>query len=360
MKRRVIAVTGGGTGGHVYPGIAVIEELKDKSGGTDVVWIGSRNGIEKEIVKGFNIPYYSIPSGKLRRYFSLNNFFDLFRIAAGFFYSLYLLKRLKVDVLFSKGGFVSVPPVIAAYFLLIPSVTHDSDLDPGLATRINSRFVKKILVPYDESAESTGYTEKVLVTGNPVRREIFTGNADEGKKLFEIPRDKKVILVLGGSLGALQINNLVYSIAGRLVSSYCIVHQMGALTFRESGIEGYVTVPFLKKELPHILAAADLVVSRAGAGTLWENGAAEKASILIPLGTGSSRGDQIRNAEYFASRGAAEVLTGEVTPEMLYEKIEILMKDDEKRRRMGIAAGKICGTEAAGRIAEILLEYTGG
>ncbi len=359
MKGKVIAVAGGGTGGHVYPGLAVIEELKDRVPDCSVFWIGSGKGMEKGIVERAGVSFFSIPAGKLRRYFSLLNFVDLFKIAGGFFHSLYLLKKHKVTILFSKGGFVSVPPVVACRILKIPVVTHDSDLDPGLATRINSRFADKILVPYKESVNNFASIERVVVTGNPVRREILNGDAEEGRRIFNIPEGKKILLVLGGSLGALQLNNLIYSIAERLVSGYYIVHQMGLQTYKKSELDGYVTVPFLTYELPHILAAADLVVSRAGAGTLWESGVTGKASILIPLGLDSSRGDQIRNAEFFAAHGAAEIMKGEVTPQALFDRIVSLMEDEERRSTMSQAAGSFCTPGGAEKIAGILTEYVG-
>lgn len=359
MRGKVIAVAGGGTGGHVYPGLAVIEALKESNPDCSVFWIGSGKGMEKGIVEQTGVPFFSVPAGKLRRYFSLLNFVDLFKIVGGFFRSLWLLKIHKVDILFSKGGFVSVPPVVAGKILKIPVVTHDSDLDPGLATRINSRFADKILVPYKESVKNFSSSRRVVVTGNPVRREILDGDAEEGRRIFNVPEGKKILLVLGGSLGALQINNLIFSIAERLVSGYYIVHQMGLQTYKKSELEGYITVPFLTYELPHILAAADLVVSRAGAGTLWESGVRGKASILIPLGTGSSRGDQIRNAEFFAEHGAAEVMKGDVTPQALFDRIAALMDDEARRSTMGQAARSVCIPGAAEKIAGIVTEYLG-
>ncbi len=352
MNKKVVVFTGGGTGGHVFPGVAVAEKLVSDT--LDIHWIGSGNGMEKKIVERFHIPFHSIPAGKLRRYFSLLNFIDVFKIAAGFFISLFLLKHLKTAILFSKGGFVSVPPAAAAKVLGIPVITHDSDLDPGLSTRINAHFAEKILVPYQESTRNFRQREKVIVTGNPVRSEILHGNAGKGRMLFAIPEGKKVLLVLGGSQGALQLNTLVNAIAGKLIPEIYIVHQMGSFNFTASGKKGYSTVPFLTEELPHILAAADLVLSRAGAGTLWENGVTGKASLLIPLGTGSSRGDQIRNAEYFSSKHAAVVLYGEITPENVYTQIYSLMKNDERRAEIGNAARHLCNRNAAEKIVSII------
>ncbi len=356
MRKITVGFTGGGTGGHVYPGLAVIQSLKEKSPDIRIMWIGSGRGMEKKIIDRSGLPFYSVPAGKLRRYFSLENAADVFRIIAGFISSVFLLKRLGIDILFSKGGFVSVPPVAAARILGIPVITHDSDLEPGLATRINSRFADTVLLPYMESVSFFKKRRKIIVTGNPVRKEILEGDPVKGRSLFGIPEDKKIILVLGGSLGALQINTLFHDMIDRLIPEYFVVHQMGEYSYRESDIEGYVSVPFLNEELPHILAAADLVVSRAGAGTLWESGVRGKASVLIPLGTGSSRGDQLKNAEYFEKRGAAYVLKGDVKGDDLYNVITSLMHDDVRREAMGKAASEICNGDSADRIADIILQ----
>lgn len=338
----------------MFPGIAVAERLKEIDSEIDVFWIGSKKGMEQEIVSRYGIPFYSIPAGKLRRYFSLLNFIDIFKIAGGFITSLFLLKQLKAEMLFSKGGFVSVPPAVAACVLGIPVITHDSDLDPGLATRINAKFARRILVPYKESVKKFKNTERVLITGNPIRREILNGDPLTGRGLFSISDNKKILLILGGSQGAMQINNLIASIIDRLVPEVFVVHQTGILNFKESERYGYVTVPFLTDSLSDILAAADLVVSRAGAGTLWENGAAGKASILIPLGSGSSRGDQKRNAEYFVKNKAAVMLDGDITGDELYSRITELLNDDKKRKKMGSAAEELCNKDAADRIASII------
>ena len=357
--------TGGGTGGHVFPGIAVAEKLVNETndGPVNIYWIGSRRGMEKNILERFNIPFYSIPAGKLRRYFSINNFVDLFKIIAGFVVSIIILKKLKADLLFSKGGFVTVPPVLAARILKIPVVSHESDLDPGLATRINGRFSDTMLFAYSETAESwkksiTG--QDVLVTGNPVRKEIHQGNVEKGRGLYNIPPDKKIILVLGGSQGALEINNLIEEIAGDLITDYFVIHQMGALTFKESLEKNYVTKALFNDEFPDILAAADLVVSRAGAGTLWENGVRGKPSILIPLGSDSSRGDQIRNAGYFEANGAAVVLRAEnLNPSGLLAEIRRILGTKSVSKELEKNAGILCNHDSAEKIVSLIRHKLG-
>ncbi len=362
---KVIAFTGGGTGGHVFPAFAVMEVLKQRNKPENMrfIWIGSKNGMEEELVLSRGIPFFGVPAGKLRRYFSFRNITDLFRIAAGFFGALRVLRREKADVLFSKGGFVSVPPGIAAKLLGIPVISHESDLDPGLATRINMRFSDIRCLAYDKTAES-GVKKKGLrveVTGNPVRQEILKGDASEARKIFHLPADKPLLLVLGGSQGARQVNELIEGAAGVLLRDYVIVHQMGSALFKPSGREGCITAPFFGPELPHLLAAARLVISRSGAGTLWENGVTGTPAILIPLGIGASRGDQVRNAELFAAEGAALILEGKegAAPDSLdlINMIGEVSGDSDVLDSMAERACALCNGDAALKIAGIVEEY---
>ncbi len=360
MKQYSVVFTGGGTGGHVFPGIAVAEKLIETSeeGNISLHWIGNRKGMERDILERFNIPFYSIPAGKLRRYFSFQNFIDIFKIFFGFIASIWVLRKLKADLLFSKGGFVTVPPVLAAKLMGIPVISHESDLDPGLATRINGRFSDIMLFAYKETKESWRKpfsAQELFISGNPVRREISEGSASKGRALFNVPGGKFLLLVLGGSQGALEVNMLIEEIAGELCEDMFIVHQMGSLTFKESAAENYVTRAFFTDEFPDILAAADLVVSRAGAGTLWESGIMGKPAILIPLGTGSSRGDQIRNADYFASRGAAVVLKGDrVSPSVLLTEIKGIMDNKEFSKELSRSITEICNSDSSGLIADTI------
>ncbi len=360
-KRRVIAFTGGGTGGHVFPAFAVWESLKeaDREGWLNYVWIGSRDGMEKQLVHARGIDYAEIPSGKFRRYFSLKNLTDIFRIAAGFICSLRILKKRKVSMLFSKGGFVSVPPVIAAHILGIPVISHESDLDPGLATRMNSRFSDLLCLAYEKTARAFSSKRNIVVTGNPVRKEILEGNRETGRRLYDIPEGKPLLLVLGGSLGALQVNELVAGSLDGLLYRFFVIHQMGEQLYHASNRKGYVTVPFLRAELPHLLAAADLVLCRSGAGTLWENGVTASPAILVPLGMGASRGDQLRNAEFFSEAKAALILKGkdggEPDPSDLLEAAFSLIDDTAKLSSMAASASALCNKDAAETIARLLL-----
>jgi len=358
MKQHNMVFTGGGTGGHVFPGIAIAEKLLTEKEKYKIVWIGSNSGMEKEIVERYNIPFYSIPAGKLRRYFSIYNFIDLFKISAGIIYSLILLKKLKTNLIFSKGGFVTVPPVFAAKILGIEVISHESDLDPGLATKINSRFSKKMLFAYKETKENWNKTiprQELIVSGNPVRKDIFEGSIDRGRALYNIPESKKIILILGGSQGARQINTLIEDILDELTKTYFVIHQMGKLDYKESRRENYITASLFNKDFPHILAASNLVISRAGAGTLWESGVLGKPSILIPLGSGTSRGDQVRNAGFFENHGAAIVLKGRnLNSNEVLDKINELFSEKKVINELEKNVKLLCNTDSAEIITNII------
>ena len=359
---RVVVFTGGGTGGHVFPGIAVIEKLKALQPSLEVVWIGSNSPLERDIVGRFGIRYLTIPSGKLRRYLSFRNFLDLFKILGGIIKSFFLLLRLKPPLVFSKGGFVSVPPVVAAGLLGIPVFTHESDFDPGLATKINARFAERIYVAYEESRKfyPGAGDSTVQVSGNPVRKEIFTGSAEHGRELVGAARDKRLLLlVLGGSQGAQQVNELVEESLPALLEDYYVVHQTGKGGFSPSEREGVYRTAFFANEYPDVLAAADLVVGRAGAGTLWELAAAGKPSVLVPLSS-FSRGDQVRNAGQFAAKGAAIVLEGEsATSARLVEHCRRLARDPEALVAMGRSARGLFRVDADGYIADEIVKRIG-
>ncbi|MBN1617608.1 MAG: undecaprenyldiphospho-muramoylpentapeptide beta-N-acetylglucosaminyltransferase [Spirochaetales bacterium] len=316
---RSIVFTGGGTGGHIFPGLAVIEQLDRRE--HQIRWIGSSSGIDRSLVESADISFYGIPSGKLRRYASLKNFFDLFKIVAGFFCSLVLLIRFRPDVLFSKGGFVSVPPCFASRLLGIPVITHECDFSPGLATRLNARIASKILVSYPETARFFSETTRarITVTGNPVRSAFYSGDPDAGRAFLSFTDNSlPIIFFQGGSLGAVQINDLVFESLPLLLPTCNIVHQTGQSTVSGAPpctdplvAQRYRPFPFIRGEMADVLAASYIVVSRSGANTIWECAAAGKPMILVPLEKGSSRGDQVENASYFQERGAACVLSGD-------------------------------------------------
>ncbi|MCX7788190.1 MAG: undecaprenyldiphospho-muramoylpentapeptide beta-N-acetylglucosaminyltransferase [Spirochaetes bacterium] len=355
--------TGGGTGGHVYPGLSVLEQLR-KRGEYEVVGIGSKKGVERTLVGEASVPFLGIPSGKFRREFTFKNVTDLFRVLGGIFVSIYHLKRLNPHLLFSKGGFVSVPPVLAAFILKIPVIAHESDLDPGLATRIALPIARRLLVPFPESVElyPKRYRSKITVTGNPVRDAIFQGNAEEGRKLLGLRKDRPILLVLGGSQGAMEINRLLWSTLPDLLKDMQVVHQVGPLhtgapELAESlHLSGYVAKGYFKEELPHVLAAADGVVSRAGAGTLWELAALCKPMLLIPLRGSGTRGDQVRNARLFELHGWARAIYDEPIPRQRFlEEVRFLM-DTRRAQDLQTNLKQLDVRGAANRIVQVLLE----
>jgi UDP-N-acetylglucosamine--N-acetylmuramyl-(pentapeptide) pyrophosphoryl-undecaprenol N-acetylglucosamine transferase len=351
-----IVFTGGGTAGHVFPALAVLDELAPRWRGR-VVWIGSSSGMERDILRRRAIPYYGIPTGKLRRYFSLANFLDLFRVLFGFLASLAVLSRERPRLVFSKGGYVTVPPLAAARLLGIPSITHESDLNPGLATRINARSAQRVLVSF---AESAGYLPaalraKVIHTGNPVRRALLGGEPAAGRALVGCPPERPLLLVLGGSLGSAFINGAVQRGLSELTSRCFVVHQMGSAHYRPASRPGYHAVAFLDAELPDLLAACDLVLCRAGANTLWELAALGKPAVLVPLSGQSSRGDQLENARHFAGQGAALVVPEEEEGRLVGEVLRLL-GDRSRLAEMGRRARELGRPDAAARIAELVLE----
>lgn len=375
-----VAFAGGGTGGHIYPGLAVADELRsicaENNKNLQIFWIGNSKGMDKDIVlKNVNEKgeksadfFYGIPSGKLRRYFSFQNFFDIFKIIAGFFASFFILLKIKPCVLFSKGGFVSVPPCFAAKILKIPVYTHECDFTPGLATKINSKSAKKILLSYNETKDflSDSAKKKSFVTGNPVRPVFYSANSKKGLEFLGIKTKKKpILLVVGGSLGAMQLNNLVKENIQWLCENFIVVHQTGAKNVQDSQIteqsdeikENYKPYPFIYKEMPDVIACADVVVSRAGANSIWECSVLSKAMILVPLCGSGTRGDQEANAEFFEKSGAAVVLgKDKATAENLKSALEMLL-DENSRKDYEIANGKLSsGKRPARKIAELLFD----
>ena len=245
MGNRGVVFVGGGSAGHVFPGLAVADSLGRAWPGR-IVWIGSRTGAEKRWLASSPIPYYGIPSGKWRRYFSVRNLLDVFKVLAGFGHALLLLIREQPALLFSKGGYVSVPPVVAAWILKIPVFTHESDYDPGLATRINARFAEKVLTSFAETGGFFGnkLQQKVAFIGNPVRRSFFSGDPEEGKRIIRCPPSRRVILVLGGSQGARSINRFASDMAPELTKKHFLVHQTGQQDFTPSNNAFYFKAPF--------------------------------------------------------------------------------------------------------------------
>lgn len=308
MKR--IVLTGGGTAGHVTPNIALLPALKQH--GYDIHYIGSKDGIEKELISEFDIPFYGISSGKLRRYFDVKNFTDPFRVLKGCQEASSLIKKLKPNVVFSKGGFVTVPVVFAAKRHKVPVVIHESDMTPGLANKLALPHATKVCTNFPETV-SMFPEGKAVLTGSPIRKELFTGNKLDGLQFCGFNITKPVILIIGGSLGSVAVNNAVRSVLPDLLEEYQIIHLCGKGKTDPSleGTKGYVQFEYIKKELSDLMDAADLVISRAGANAICELLALQKPNILIPLSKASSRGDQILNAESFEKQGYSYVIQEE-------------------------------------------------
>ena len=331
MKR--IILTGGGTAGHVTPNIALIPALKEA--GYDIQYIGSKKGMERQLIEEAGIPYHGISSGKLRRYFDVKNFTDPFRVLKGYTDASRLLKKLKPDVVFSKGGFVSVPVVFAAKRRGIPVIIHESDITPGLANKLSIPAATKICCNFPETIRYLP-PDKSVLTGSPIRQELFQGSKEEGLKLCGFEEGKPVLLVMGGSLGAVAINQALRENLTALLDQFQIIHLCGNGNLDTSleGIPGYKQFEYAKEELTHLFAAADLIISRAGANTICELLALKKPNILIPLPASQSRGDQILNASSFEKSGYSYVLQEEeVSKDSLLKIVQYVYDEREEYSR---------------------------
>lgn len=319
MKK--IILTGGGTAGHVTPNLALLPSLQKEE--YEIHYIGSYNGIERRLIEVTGIPYSGISSGKLRRYFDLKNFSDPVRVLKGYAEARKLLKKYKPDVVFSKGGFVAVPVVLAAKHYKIPVIIHESDMTPGLANKICFPAAKKVCCNFPETLKYLP-EEKAVLTGSPIREELLNGDRLAGLQYSHLSSSLPVILVIGGSLGSVTVNQAVRSVLPKLLKEFQVIHICGKGNLDESliGTDGYVQYEYVDKPLRHLFAAADLIISRAGANSICEILALRKPNVLIPLSAAASRGDQILNANSFAKQGFSTVLEEEVlTPDTLYQAI---------------------------------------
>lgn len=325
-----IIMTGGGTAGHVTPNIALFPALKDA--GYDISYIGSYSGIEKDLIKKQGIEYYGISSGKLRRYFDLKNFSDPFRVMKGYSEAKKILKHVKPNVVFSKGGFVTVPVVFAAKKLHIPVIIHESDLTPGLANKLAIPNANYVCHNFPETAKHLP-EEKSRLTGCPIRKELFEGDREKGLKFLGFDGKKPVLMIIGGSTGAQAINECVRESLNDLTARYDIVHLCGKDKLDESynNVDGYKQFEYISDELSDIFAATDMVISRAGANAICELLALRKPHLLIPLSAAASRGDQILNAKSFKKQGFSEVLEEEnLTTDTLIENVNKVYENREE------------------------------
>ncbi|MCX7026332.1 MAG: undecaprenyldiphospho-muramoylpentapeptide beta-N-acetylglucosaminyltransferase [Spirochaetes bacterium] len=353
-----LVFTGGGTGGHLYPGLAVIQALRTKGFSGRIVWIGSSKDLDRKTVTGEGVEYIAIPTGKLRRSLSLENFADLFRVISGYRTAKRLLDELKPSLLFSKGGYVSVPPCRAAAFLGIPYFTHESDTSPGLATRLNSGKAERILVSWPDTVTMfpARLRQKVLVVGNPVRPGFFAGNAARGRKLLDAPDGLPIVSFLGGSQGSRQVNEIVASILPALAGRAFVFHQTGGGLFdpetHAPRVGSYLAMAYVGEELKDILAASTLAIGRAGAGTVWECAAVGLPMVLIPLAGSGTRGDQVENARMAEAVGAAVCLIGEkAEPESVLSTLLRWLDDGEAlaRAKKACLSLSMIKTESGGR-----------
>ncbi len=335
MKR--IVLTGGGTAGHVTPNIALIPALR--TAGYDIHYIGSYEGMERSLIEDYSIPYHGIATGKLRRYFSMKNFTDPFRVLKGFGEANRLIKELKPAIVFSKGGFVSVPVVWAAKKNHVPVIIHESDMTPGLANKLCFSSAVKICCNFPETVDVLPKNKAVL-TGSPIRAELMLGDAAKAEKIcnFEDP-DKPVIMVVGGSLGAASVNEKIRKILPRLTEKFNVLHLCGKGKLNEAlvGTKGYFQLEYAKDEMKDLFALSEIVVSRAGANAICEFLALHKPNLLIPLPASASRGDQLLNAESFRKQGFSLVLDEDkdLTEDSLYETIcELYERREEFRNVM--------------------------
>jgi UDP-N-acetylglucosamine--N-acetylmuramyl-(pentapeptide) pyrophosphoryl-undecaprenol N-acetylglucosamine transferase len=328
-----LVCTGGGSAGHVVPAIPVMAGARER--GARVSFIGSRSGLEARLLAAEHVDYHGIAAGKLRRYLSVENALDVFRVSAGVWQAYRLLGRLAPDVVFSKGGFVSFPVVLAAWLRGLPVVAHESDLSPGLANRLALPFVETLCVTFAET-QAPRLRGRRVVTGTPLRTELLEGDAARGRALLQAPEGRPVLLVTGGSLGADAVNRAVRGALEALLEVFVVVHVCGP--GKDSGVRapGYHPYEFVSSEWGDLLAAADLVVSRAGANSLFELLALGKPNLLIPLSPKVSRGDQVENAEYARARGYSRVLSEEqLTPErLLAEVLQTYRELPELQRRL--------------------------
>lgn len=323
MNKKIV-LTGGGTAGHVTPNIALLPHLKSK--GYEISYIGSYDGIEKKLIADYEIPYYGISTGKLRRYFDPKNFTDPFRVIKGFNEAKKILKEIKPDVIFSKGGFVSVPVVRAAATLKIPCIIHESDMTPGLANKLCIPVAQKVCCNFPETLSNLPEGKAVL-TGSPIREELKAGNKLAACEVCGFTTNKPVIMVIGGSLGSAAINKAVREALPGLLEDFQVVHICGKEKIDNLLLttKGYKQFEYLKAELKDMFAMADLVISRAGANAICEILALKKPNLLIPLPSSSSRGDQLLNAASFKAQGYSMVIEeDELTKELLISKVQEL------------------------------------
>ena len=328
-----VLVTGGGTAGHVLPAIPVIEKCLEA--GWKVSFIGSRSGLEETLLSGIELNFFSIPTGKFRRYFTLENVLDFFSFFLGIINSFMIVIRIKPDVIFSKGGFVSLPVVIAGWTLGVPILAHESDSSPGLANRISLKFLKTYCTTFPTVGPPDKRLKyKIVNTGSPIRREILSGDADRGRELLDFSSTKPLLLVTGGSLGAKFLNDKIRQGLDTLTKEFNVLHVCGRGNLAPINKSGYIQKEYVSENWGDFLAAADLIVSRAGANALLELLSLKKVCVFIPLSRRVSRGDQIENARLVSDNNFGCVLQEEeLTVELFLDGIFGTFSNRESHQR---------------------------
>mgnify|MGYP002797066031 FL=1 len=353
MKR--ILLTGGGTAGHVTPNMALIPGLKEV--GYDIHYVGSYNGIERRLIEDMGIPYHGISSGKLRRYFDIKNFSDPFRVLKGYAEASRLMKKLKPNIVFSKGGFVAVPVVLAARRRHIPVIIHESDMTPGLANRICIPSATKVCCNFPETLKNLP-EDKAVLSGSPIRKELFDGSREEGLRLCGFQGDKPVLMAMGGSQGAAAINKALRSNLDALLRQFDIIHLCGKGNY-DSSLEdkkGYKQFEYAKRELPHLFAITDLIISRAGANAICELLALKIPNILIPLPASQSRGDQLLNAASFEKSGYSYVLQEEdMTDDSLLKAVQYVY-DEREEYKQALEESRL--NDSIAIITDLIIKYS--
>ncbi len=328
-----IVMTGGGTSGHVTPNIALFDTFRNA--GFEIFYIGTSEGIENTLIQKTSVPFYTIKAGKLRRYLDIENVKDIAKIFKGYIGAEKILKEIKPDVIFSKGGFVSCPVVWAAKRLNIPVVIHESDITPGLANKLSLPFADKVCYAFKKTEEHLPPNKRVY-TGLPVRKELFEGNKENGLNFLGFDGKKPILTLIGGSLGSEYLNGLLRANLTKLLEIFDICHLCGKdhVDAELSNAKGYAQYEYINEELSDIMAATDFFVSRAGATTIFELLALKKPMILIPLSKKASRGDQIDNSKAFKEQGFCEYKEEEeLTTDSFYN---LIISTYENRKRITI------------------------
>lgn len=364
-----IVLTGGGTGGHLIPLVAVAKKINEKIGSVEFLFVGPKGALEEKLMLKEGMPVKNIFVGKMRRYFSLNNFVDLVKIPIGIIQSLWILLVFTPDVIFSKGGYASLPIVLAGWLYRIPILIHDSDCVPGLANSILGKFATRIAVSYPE-AEKDFTPGRVILTGNPLRTDINQGDPNRARSTFSLVESKKIIFVYGGSQGALIINNQIIKILPQLLRKYQVIHQTGEKNYQDvlnkagqlgikAGREGYHPIAFVNDELKDLLAVADLIITRAGANSLSEIAANGKPALVIPIER-SANNHQRMNAYSIANTGGCIVLEENNLGENIFlSRIDEILQNEELAKKLSENIRKFYHADAADRLADGIIEIAG-